>query len=53
MAQFLQSNSRLPPLEMSGWFNNGDIEWIEKAFPEEIEDLLLSDESEYEDGSDE
>ena len=35
-----------------GWFADGQIQWIDDAFPEDVEHLLLNDEN-YEDENDE
>ena len=32
-----------PPLYECGWDENGDIVWVEEAFPANVEDILLRD----------
>ena len=33
-----------PSLTENGWSTTGDIEWIEEAFPAEVEELITRDE---------
>ena len=33
-----------PSLTENGWTTTGDIEWIEEAFPAEVEELITRDE---------
>ena len=41
-----------PPLEENGWMPDGQIFWIEDAFPDDIGDLLTDEIYDYEFGSD-
>ena len=34
----------VPPITLNAWLDDGSIEWIKRAFPSEIEDILLTDE---------
>ena len=31
----------IPPIDSCGWYQDGSIQWIDKAFPDEISDILL------------
>ncbi|KAG1650541.1 hypothetical protein GQR58_027914 [Nymphon striatum] len=46
-----EAQIQMPDLSQHGWTINNSIRWIEKAFPDELEDLLLTEETEtvYED----
>ena len=47
-----QPSFDLPDISEYGWFADGQIQWIDDAFPEDVEHLLLNDEN-YEDENDE
>ena len=42
----------LPNIEEHGWNTYGSIAWILDAYPEDILDMLMNDENEFEDGND-
>jgi hypothetical protein len=44
----------IPPIDSCGWYQDGSIQWIDKAFPDEITDILLDPEYDTDDeyGSD-
>ena len=46
-----EAQIQLPNLSQHGWTIDNGIKWIDKAFPDELEDLLLTEEAEtvYED----
>ena len=41
-----------PPINSCGWYQDGSIHWIDKAFLDEITDILLDPEYDDEHGSD-
>ncbi|KAG1712216.1 hypothetical protein GQR58_002396 [Nymphon striatum] len=41
-----EAQIQMPDLSQHGWTINNSIRWIEKAFPDELEDLLLTEETE-------
>ena len=41
---------QLPDLSQHGWTITNGIKWIDKAFPDELEDLLLTEEAETHSG---
>ena len=45
MKKALAPQLQWPCITLHGWYSDGSINWFEKAFPEDIEDILC--ESEY------